>query len=80
MVVLQALTLMAALGAWPTAATVEATQNRRADDQEQDVLPNAAGQRQEQIRLLKEIAGELSEMNGKLDKIHERMANQAEAN
>jgi len=74
---LQAATLLVALGAWPAASTVEATQGRQ-QDQEGEILPNAAAQRAEQIRLLKTIAGEMSEMNTKLGKIQQSLDKPAE--
>jgi Tfp pilus assembly protein PilO len=73
---LQAATLLVALGAWPAASTVEATQGRQQDQDE--ILPNAAGQRAEQIRLLKVIADEMSEMNTKLGKIQQSLDKPAE--
>jgi hypothetical protein len=72
---LQAATLLVALGAWPAASTVEATQARQDQD---EILPNAAAQRAEQIRLLKAIADEMSEMNTKLGKIQQSLEKPAQ--
>ncbi len=70
MIVLQALTLAAAFGLRPEAAPAEAAGVRA---QDRDVLPNAAGQRAEQIRLLKQIADEMGAMNDKLDRLNRTM-------
>jgi hypothetical protein len=75
LLILQAATLLVALGAWPTAASVEASQGRQDNQEERGMLPNAAGQRQEQIKLLKTIADEMSEVNAKLGKIQQRLEN-----
>lgn len=77
---LQGLTLLAALGAQPGATPAEAGGQRRPaigiDDDEpkrEPVLPNAAGQRQEQIRLLTVIADQLVAVNAKLDETNKKL-------
>src|SRR5690606_30724504 len=75
MIVLQGLTLAAAFGLRPEAAPAEATGVMA--QQDRDVLPNAASQRAEQIRLLKQIADQMGAMNDKLDRLNRTMENQA---
>ncbi len=76
--VLQCFTLLVALGGLPTASPVEANQQRRdplqAQDDREQILPNAAAQRAEQIRLLKQISDQLGEMNAGLRKVNDNLA------
>ena len=72
---LQTLALIVALsGHGPSMSAAQAAQDRRdpiAQPQEKtNVLPNAADQRQEQIRLLRQIVEELAETNAKLDQLN----------
>lgn len=72
---LQTLGLVVALsGHGLSMPAAEAAQDRRdpiGEQQERtNVLPNAADQRQEQIRLLRQIVDALSETNSKLDQLN----------
>lgn len=70
LVVLQSLTLLAVLCGNPQVLpSAAASQGAAAQQDRENVLPNAAHQRQEQIRLLQQIAGELTKANASLDKI-----------
>ena len=76
LLMLQTLVLIVALaGNGLSMPAAEASQNRRdpvaeRPQEQTNVLPNAADQRQEQIRLLRQIADELGQMNGKLDQLN----------
>ena len=72
---LQVLILLVALAgqgsAVPTADAAQARRDPIAEKQEhQNVLPNAADQRQEQIRLLRAILDELGNVNARLDQLN----------
>ena len=79
--ILQCAMLLFALRALPGASAVEAnhrTGSLPAQDDRESVLPNPAAQRAEQIRLLKQIAGEMSEMNAGLKKLNDNLAKNQE--
>ena len=75
LLVLQTLGLLVALTSnGLSLPAAEAAQDRRDPiserQEQQNVLPNAAEQRQEQIRLLRQIVAELTNANGKLDQLN----------
>ena len=78
---LQGATLLVALGLRPAVSAVEAGQPRMGQEEQrrEPILPNAAGQRQEQIRLLKVIADQMTEMNAKLDQMNKSLDQQDDA-
>lgn len=79
LLIIQSLTLVLAFASNGIDVPVAAAQEREENQDRGNVLPNAAEQRQEQIRLLRTIAAEMGKANGSLEKINkhaEEAANQ----
>ena len=77
LVVLQSVTLLAALGGQPSpeavAGQLRTGPAQAGDDDRQPGLPNAAEQRLQQIRLLGQIHETLLKTNQKLDQVNEQL-------
>lgn len=80
LLIIQSLTLVLALATNGIDVPTAAAQGREENQDKGNVLPNAADQRQEQIRLLRTIAAEMGKANTSLEKLSKHAEEAARQN